>query len=66
MTKHLRECLDICQRAGLNTLGIESRGKHVAIRCVEGTVFCATTPSDHRSQKNLRALARRIARTACG
>ena len=62
MNKHHRECVEICRLAGLNPTGIEPRGKHIAVVCDEGRIFCASTPSDRRARHNLMAIARRIAR----
>jgi hypothetical protein len=60
MTKYQRACLDICRDAGLRPVGVEQRGKHWAVVCTEGRLFCASTPSDHRYFRNLRRSARRL------
>ena len=57
MTKHQRECANLCRTEGLNIVKIEQRGKHWAIICVEGKLVCARTPSDHRTRHNLKSLA---------
>jgi len=62
MTKNQRECFAICRDAGLHPVAVEFRGKHFAVACVEGPVFCPCTPSDWRSGRNLRSYARRLAR----
>lgn len=64
MTRHQRDCVDICRSAGLNPVRIEHRGKHIAVVCVEGKLFCSSTPSDHRFKHNLKADARRMLRAA--
>ena len=61
MTKNQRECFAICRDAGLHPVGVEFRGKHFAVVCVEGRIFCACTPSDCRSHLNLRSCVRRLA-----
>lgn len=61
--KHHRECIKACHEAGLNPTGIEHRGKHIAVVCYEGRLFCPSTPSDRRRfRQNLRRDARRLAR----
>lgn len=62
MNKHRRDCISICQDAGLTVLGMEPRRRHLAVRCVEGLVVMPTTPSDHRWRSNARSVARRMAR----
>lgn len=62
MNRHYRDCLRVCRAAGLTPRGIEHRGKHFAVVCAEGLVFCPSTPSDRRSRNNLQAFARRLAR----
>ena len=66
MTKIHREYLSICLEEGLHPLGVEQRGKHLAVVCAEGRVFCASTPSDHRAIRKLRSFARRMARGVAG
>ena len=62
MSKHLRECIALCASAGLTVLGVEDRGRHLAVNCVEGRLVMPCTPSDWRWRRNARALARRMAR----
>lgn len=62
MTKYQRECLSVCRVAGLSPVGVEYRGKHWAVVCTEGKLFCATTPSDYRNLRNLRRSAQRLGR----
>ena len=64
MTRREREWLALCSQSGLTPLQVEHRGKHIAIVCREGRVFCPCTPSDWRSCKNVRSVARRLARAA--
>lgn len=61
MHKHKRECLRICQVAGLNVLDLRYAGKHMAIVCSEGVLSCPCTPSDQRWARNFAAQARRLA-----
>ncbi len=61
MSKHRRDCLNLCKDTGLTVLGVEERGRHWAVRCVEGILFCPCTPSDRRWRLNMRAQARRLA-----
>jgi hypothetical protein len=58
--KHRRHCVLLCREVGLNPVGVEQRGKHWAIVCREGKVFCPCTPSDHRFRHNFRAAAKRL------
>jgi hypothetical protein len=60
MTKTERECVNVCHEVGLTTLQIEYRGKHWAVVCEEGKLFCPSTPSDHRYLQNLRRSAKRL------
>lgn len=60
MTKVQRECLLICRETGLIPVGIEYRGKHWAVICHEGRLFCPCTPSDYRWRDNLKRDARRL------
>lgn len=62
MNKHMRECRAICEDAGLSVLGIDTRRRHLTIRCVEGAVVMPSTPGDHRWRLNARGVARRLAR----
>ena len=61
MSKHQRECVRICQRAGLVVLGIRFGGKHLKVVCEQGTIVCPCTPSDCRWKQQMRALCRQIA-----
>jgi hypothetical protein len=58
--KHLRECIGICQAAGLTVKRTGMRGRHMAVYCDEGFVTCPCTPSDHRWRDNLKATARKL------
>jgi hypothetical protein len=49
MQKHKRECMALCRQVGLNPLHVEHRGKHLAVVCTEGRLFCPCTPSDFRT-----------------
>ena len=62
MSKHERECVNICRGAGLIVLAISMRGKHLKIVCRQGMVVCPCTPSDQRWIKNMRSVARRLAK----
>jgi hypothetical protein len=62
MTKHVRFCVSVCRDVGLTPRGIEWRGKHFAVSCEEGLLFCPCTPSDRRFHHNLRSSARRLLR----
>ena len=62
MTKHLRDCIRICEDAGLGVREARHRAKHLVVICDEGPVFFASTPSDWRWTRNARAFARRLAR----
>ena len=61
MSKHHRDCVRICEQAGLSVLQISFGGKHLKVVCAQGTVVCPSTPSDHRWVRQLRAFARRLA-----
>lgn len=63
MRKHERECIRLCRAAGLSVLRI-TYGKHLKIICQQGTIVCASTPSDVRWARNMQALARRVANDA--
>ena len=62
MTKHERECIRLCKRAGLQVLQIRYGGKHLKIACTQGVIVCPSTPSDVRWHRNLLSIARRFAR----
>lgn len=61
MSKHHRECVRICRKAGLTVTSIRFGGKHLKIICQQGQVVCPCTPSDMRWIKHLRAFAKRLA-----
>lgn len=60
MSKHQKDCVRICERAGLTVLDVKFGGKHLKVVCRQGIVVCPCTPSDVRWSKNLRSVARRI------
>ena len=60
MNKRNRERSAMIRNMGYELLRIERRSKHTAFVCAEGTIFCATTPSDWRESKNFRSLVRRL------
>lgn len=60
--KYIRTCCHIRDSEGLEVVGVEHRAKHLAIRTGLGVLTCPSTPSDHRWEKNLRAIARRMRR----
>lgn len=60
MNKHHRDCVRLCREAGLHPFETENRGKHWAVVCIEGRVFCPCTPSDHRWRKKLYSVARKL------
>lgn len=62
MRKHVRECIDLCAGAGLSVEGVQFRGKHLGLITDHGLIVAPCTPSDHRWQLNMRAVARRMAR----
>jgi hypothetical protein len=62
MSKHERNCVEICRGAGLLVLSISTRGKHLKIMCRQGMVVCPCTPSGQRWTKNMRSVARRLAK----
>jgi len=61
MRKHRHDCLNLCMDAGLTVLGVDVRGRHLKVRCVEGFLTFPCTPSDRRWRLNMRAQARRLA-----
>jgi len=61
MTKHERNCLTICEAAGLDIIRLSVNGRHLKIVCRQGMIVCAKTPSDWRWSRNLRSLAKRVA-----
>lgn len=62
MTKHKRECLRLCEQAGLEVSDIEYRSRHLAFHTSKGMLIFPCSPSDHRWHMNMRAQARRLAR----
>ena len=60
MKKSHREYRQLCDSEGVNLLGIEPRGRHLALQFERGFVIAASTPSDHRARLNLRAQIRRL------
>ena len=62
MTKHVRECRKVCEGAGLTVLEMRHGKNHLKIVCAQGFITCGCTPSDIRWIKELRAMARRLAR----
>ena len=60
MRKHIKECRNICNNAGLSVLDVEFRGKHLAIICSEGRVFMPCTPSDFRWRYKAKSVAQRL------
>lgn len=60
MNKRERRYRAICGREGLTLLSVEHRRKHMAFVCVEGTIFCASTPSDWRDERNFAARVRKL------
>ena len=64
MNKHKRDCLRLCDEAGLDVTGIEHRRGHMAFHTTQGLLFFPSTPSDYRWRMNMRAQARRLGRFA--
>ena len=62
MHKRDRERVAVIPNSGYEFLRIERRAKHTAFVCAEGTIICATTPSDWRDSRNFRSLVRRLGR----
>ncbi len=63
MNRQEREYHAVCAAEGFDLLGIEQRGKHLALHFDAGVVFAAKTPSDRRNRANVVAQVRRIHRT---
>lgn len=61
MAKVHREAVALCRKAGLQIVEVVHGKRHLKIVCRQGMVICASSPSDHRWQRNLLAIARRIA-----
>jgi hypothetical protein len=61
MTKIERLALATCRDVGLHVLEIEHRGKHNAVVCREGRIFCSASPSDGRRYlHNLKQTAKKL------
>jgi hypothetical protein len=60
VTKTEHESIAVCRDVGLTPLQIEYRGKHWAVVCEEGKLFCPATPSDRRYLQNLKRSAKRL------
>jgi len=63
MRKHLKQCVSICQDAGLTVSEIRRGKKHLKVICAEGFVVMPSTPSDRRWQRNALSVARRMVPT---
>lgn len=63
MNKHHRDCLRLCADAGLEVLNFEHRGRHLALHTNKGFLSAPCTPGDRRWRMNMRAQARRLAKT---
>lgn len=63
MSKHKRECLRLCEQAGLEVEFVEHRSRHLAIHTVKGFLIFPCTPSDQRWRANMRSEARRLAKS---
>lgn len=63
MTKHRHECLRLCEQAGLDVSSVEHRSRHLAVHTSKGMLVFPNTPGDHRWRLNMRAQARRLARS---
>lgn len=63
MSRHRRDCLIMCEQAGLEVTSLEHRSGHLALHTNKGMLIFPSTPSDHRWRLNMRALARRLARS---
>jgi hypothetical protein len=62
MNKHIRDCLNCCQEAGLEVIEVEHRGKHISLHTERGQLFAPCTPSDRRWRNNMKAQAKRMVR----
>jgi hypothetical protein len=60
MKKIVRDYQRLCATEGFDLRGIAVRGGHYALQFERGTIFCPSTPSDHRNMRNLRASIRRL------
>jgi hypothetical protein len=63
MSKYKRECLRLCEQTGLDVACVEHRSRHLAMHTTKGLLIFPSTPSDHRWRMNMRAEARRLARS---
>jgi hypothetical protein len=63
MRKHYRECISICQNAGLTVSEVKRGKKHIKVICEEGFLLMPSTPSDRRWQRNALSVARRMVST---
>jgi hypothetical protein len=64
MTKHIRDCINICDCVGLDVKDVRHLGRHVGLMTDLGMLVVPCTPSDRRWRANMRAQARRMARHA--
>ena len=60
MKKIVRDYQKLCATEGFDLRGIAVRGGHYALQFERGTIFCPSTPSDHRNMRNFRASIRRL------
>lgn len=63
MNRHRRDCIGLCDEAGLEVLRVEHRGRHMAIHTPKGMLTFACTPSDRRWRLNMRSCVRRLAKS---
>jgi hypothetical protein len=62
MTRFMKDAIEAVRSTGLEVLGLEERGVHVAILTSAGRIFISRSPSDFRTLIKVRAHARRLAR----
>lgn len=62
MSKHKRDCVRLCEEAGLDVFCVEHRSRHLAMHTTKGFLIFPSTPSSYRWRMNMRAQARRLAR----
>jgi len=62
MRKHFRDCVGICEAAGLTVVEVDPSRRHLRIRCAEGNLTFPSTPGDTRWRQNMRSVVRRMAR----
>lgn len=60
MRKVIREYHQLCRAEGVALLGVAYRGSHYALQFERGFIIAASTPSDYRTGRNLRAAIRRL------